>query len=92
VFDRGRPVSDALRLADPGTHRFAIRGAACSDLPDIGFVGRLVVGGVEFDLIVIQKDQGSLLMRRRAQAAFRGQRRRGGQRRGGADKATTAHG
>src|SRR6202011_3096937 len=43
-------------------------------------VSDLVVGRIEFDLVVVQEHQWPLVVRRRADAAFLGERRGGGHR------------
>ena len=59
-------IGAALGLANPGTGASAVLRPALVELEDIGLIDRLVIGSVKFDLVEIEKDQRTLLMRRRS--------------------------
>src|SRR5205085_2931627 len=65
LLDLGRAVGYARRLAEAAAGARAVARPALSDLHDVGLIDLLIVGRVEFDLVVIEKDQRSLLVRRR---------------------------
>src|SRR5438067_3549345 len=58
-------VRDARRLAEAGAGPRAVAGPALPGLHDVGLIDLLVVGGVELDLVVIEKNARPLLVGRR---------------------------
>jgi hypothetical protein len=71
LLDRAWAIRDALRLTKAPARFLAVAGAPRLELAARAAHRSLVVGGVEFDLVIIQEDEGTLGMRRRANAAVR---------------------
>lgn len=65
LLDFRRAVGAAQGLAGAGASAGAIAGPAFADLHDVGLIDLLVVGRVELDLVVVEKDRRPLLVRRR---------------------------
>src|SRR5579862_1818101 len=64
LLDRRVAIGTAQRFADPRPHADAVAGPAFVELQDVRLVDRLIVGRVEFDLVVIEKNQRSFFVRR----------------------------
>ncbi len=90
LLDLARPVGHALRRAEAGAHVLAVGDIAGGDLAGERRVEALVVRRIELDLVVVHEDQRTLLMLRRPDVAFRGERRRRGERRGGSKHGAAA--
>ena len=67
LLDRARAIRPAQRQADALAGALAVARPAVSQLLDVGLISRLIIGGVELGLIVIEKDARPFLMRRRPQ-------------------------
>src|SRR5205085_4092829 len=65
LLDLGEAVGYAPRLAEAGAGAGAVARPALPELHDVGLIDLLVVGRVELDLVVIEKNQWSLLVGRR---------------------------
>ncbi len=81
LLDRGFAVGAAERLADPRAGAGAVARPALVELEDIGLVNGLIVGRVELDLIVVEKDARAFLMRRRPAIGLDARRRQDDRRR-----------
>src|SRR5438552_813713 len=64
-LDLGGAVGDARRLAEAAAGARAVARPALPDLHDVGLIDLLIVSRVELDLVVIEKDERPLLVRRR---------------------------
>src|SRR5580693_554969 len=62
LLDLARPVGAAERRADAGAGALALAHPAVPQLLDVRLVRRLIVGGVELRLRVVQKDQRLFLI------------------------------
>src|SRR5262249_10372518 len=89
-FDLGRPVGRVLRGADTGARCIAVAVKALAHLSDEWFVIHLVVRRIEFELIVIHKYQGALVMLRRSHRTSIGESRRGRHRGGRSEHGSAA--
>jgi len=78
LLDVARTVGFALRRAQPLARGGAQRGETLQNLALERRIDRLIIGGVELDLVVIEKDARALLVRWRADAALFGEGWRGG--------------
>jgi hypothetical protein len=79
LLNRDLSVGEAPRLTDSCAHCIALGCEPPHDLFDVRLIHRVLIGRVQLDLAVIEKHGRSLLMRRGANAAFVGKRRRCGQ-------------
>src|SRR5262249_41115645 len=62
-LDRGRPISEAERIADARPRRDAVGDAPLGQLVAVWRIDELIVGVVERLLIHVEPDNGSLLLR-----------------------------
>ena len=65
ALDRGLAIGDALRLAEPGTNRRAVRRVACHDLRLVRSIFELIIIIIQLLLIHIEIDRRRLLDFRR---------------------------
>ena len=77
LFNLSWSVCSTLRRADAGAHGLTVASETIRDLPDERFVVRLIVRGIEFELIVIQEYQRALVMLRWTNLTPFSQSRRG---------------
>jgi hypothetical protein len=84
LLDFGGAVGDAGRLSEAGAGARAVARPTLSDLHDVGLIDLLVVGRVELDLVVIEKDQRPLLVGQRPATGLDPRRRQDDVRRRGA--------
>ena len=66
LLDVGRPVGDATGRAEATQRAGALLRVALRDISCVGSPRRLVVGKVDFILIVVEKDQRTLRLNRNA--------------------------
>src|SRR6516165_2818996 len=76
LFDFGRPIGKALRGTDTCAHCLAVAIKTFAYIGDKGFVIHLVVGRIEFDLVVVHEDQRPFVMRWRSHLTSLGESRR----------------
>lgn len=70
LLDIRLAVSDALWLSYPSTSRFTVGGEALANLGNVRLIDGLVVGGVEFDLVIIEENARPFRVWRRPKAAL----------------------
>src|SRR5882672_11439375 len=72
LLNLGRAVGFTPRRSKTTTCLRAVAGAPRGDLEAQGRIGRLVIGGVKLDLVVVHEDEGTFRVRRRTdETAFR---------------------
>src|SRR3974390_3349347 len=83
LFDFRWSIVDLSQRSEAGANRLTIGGKTRVSLTDKRFIVGLIVGSIEFELIVVQKNRRTFMVFRRSKAAFlynprgRGYRRRG---------------
>jgi hypothetical protein len=66
-LDLGRTIGFALRLADSFSHRLAVGSESCHDLRETRFINGLIVRCVEFNLVIVKKNERAFCVRWRTQ-------------------------
>src|SRR4051794_24299535 len=84
LLDLGGAVGDSPRLAEAAAGARAVARPTLPDLYDVRLIDLLIVSRVELDLVVIEKDERPLLVRRRPAMGLDPRRRQDDVRRRGA--------